>query len=36
MLKKYSWFMVLGDLILLITGIVTVYKNDINKVKMYK
>lgn len=28
----HSWIMVLGDLILLIVGIVTVYKNDIKKV----
>ena len=27
----YSWFMVLGDLILLLTGIYTLYKNDIRR-----
>ena len=35
----HSWFMVLGDLILLITGIIAVYKNDIKKIhnnKSYK
>ena len=28
----HSWFMILGDLILLITGIIDVYKNDIKKI----
>ena len=35
----HSWFMVLEDLILLITGIIAVYKNDIKKIhnnKSYK
>ncbi len=27
----HSWFMVLGDLILLLTGIYTLYKNDIRR-----
>ena len=29
-----SWFMVLGDLILLITGILAIYRNDIKKQKL--
>lgn len=29
-----SWFMVLGDLILLITGILAIYRNDLKKQKL--